>query len=77
MIWQNETRFQVAVFWPIKGSETQGDYGGIQEFPTLDAAEASRSFSIKLGYKPENIHIRKVTVKRIEPAATTTQEGSK
>lgn len=65
-MWQDSTEFHVAVFWPIKNAPTQGSYGGVTICKTLADAEAARERDIRNGYKPELVHIRKITVKRIE-----------
>lgn len=65
-MWEDKTYFQVAVFWPIKGSKTQGDYGGITECKTLAEADREREKTIDLGYASDCVHIRKIVVERIK-----------
>ena len=62
-MWHDDEYFEVAVYWP-DSVDPFGGYGGGDRVETLKEAQAKAERLKELGYK--NVHIRKVTVKRIQ-----------
>jgi hypothetical protein len=59
MIWINATYFEVAEYWP-----EENDYGATHGCNSLEEAKVVAAELRRLGYR--NVHIRKVTIERIE-----------
>lgn len=52
-----QTLYKCGIWWDGEG------YGGIAAYRTLSDAEAEREHCIRLGYKPEHVHVWSETIK--------------
>lgn len=58
---KKEIRWRLGIWWP-----KDGGYGGIREFMTKEEALSEAAKLERLNYKPEHIHVHKITIEKVE-----------